>query len=118
MFDKSGKYIGYIGGSIYLKNDSLFSDVLSQHFFKGDTEVSVVSNNGEIIFSKEKVSVGRQMNLYDNLKRNFNKYERGEIVISSAGSKYLVGYTHMKNTSWSVLVYSHADSVTTILLIT
>ncbi|RTQ14075.1 sensor domain-containing diguanylate cyclase [Enterobacter hormaechei] len=115
MFDKSGKYIGYIGGSIYLKNDSLFSDVLSQHFFKGDTEVSVVSNNGEIIFSKEKVSVGRQMNLYDNLKRNFNKYERGEIVISSAGSKYLVGYAHMKNTSWSVLVYSHADSVTTIL---
>lgn len=116
IFDKSGKYIGYIGGSIYLKNDSLFSDVLSQHFFKGDTEVSVVSNKGEIIFSKDKMAAGRQTNLYDSLKREFNMYERGEMVVSSAGSKYLVGYAHMKNTAWNVLVYSHADSVTTILV--
>lgn len=116
IFDKSGKYIGYIGGSVYLKNDSLFSDLLSQHFFKGDTEVSVVSNNGEVIFSKEKVAIGRQMNLYDNLKRDFNSYGRGERVVSSNESKYLVGYAYMENTSWNVLVYSHSDSVTTILI--
>lgn len=81
IFDKSGRYIGYIGGSIYLKKDSLFSEVLSQHFFKGDTEVSVVSNDGEVLFSKEKMSVGRHVNLYHNLKRNFNNNERGGGVL-------------------------------------
>ncbi|HFE2538568.1 TPA: GGDEF domain-containing protein, partial [Escherichia coli] len=32
------------------------------------------------------------------------------------GNRYLLGYAHMKNTAWNVLVYSHADSTTTILI--
>ena len=32
IYDKSSNYIGYIGGSIHLKKQSLFSDVLSRHF--------------------------------------------------------------------------------------
>jgi hypothetical protein len=33
-----------------------------------------------------------------------------------SGNRYLLGYAHMKNTAWNVLVYSHADSATTILI--
>ncbi|EMK7726244.1 GGDEF domain-containing protein [Yersinia enterocolitica] len=115
IFDKDGNYIGYVGGSIHLKKDSLFSDVLSRHFFRGDTEVSVVSNDGAVIFNKETSAVGRTMVLDDNLKGKLSKSERGVGEFYFSGSKYLIGYAHMEDTAWNVLVYSHVDSVTTIL---
>jgi hypothetical protein len=33
-----------------------------------------------------------------------------------SGNRYLLGYAHVKNTAWNVLVYSHAESATTILI--
>ncbi|EBR0688700.1 GGDEF domain-containing protein, partial [Salmonella enterica] len=116
IYDKSGSYIGYVGGSIYLKKQSLFSGVLSRHFFKSDTEVSIVSGDGSVIFNKDKSAVGRPMVLDNDLKSKLISSERGEGTFFYSGHKYLLGYAHMKNTDWNVLVYSHAESVTTILI--
>ena len=116
IYDKNGNYIGYVGGSIYLKKQSLFSDVLSRHFFKSDTEISIVSDDGNVIFNNDNSAVGRPMVMDDNLKSKLTSSERGEGIFFSSENKYLLGYAHMKNTAWSVLVYSHADSVTTILI--
>lgn len=116
IYDKSGNYIGYVGGSIYLKKQSLFSDVLSRHFFKSDTEVSIVSDDGNVIFNTDNSAVGRPMIVADDLKSKLISSERGEGTFYSSGYKYLLGYAQMKNTAWSVLVYSHAENVTTILI--
>ena len=116
IYDKSGNYIGYIGGSIYLKKQSLFSDVLSRHFFNGDTEITIVSDDGNVIFNKDNSVVGRPMVMPDDLKSKLASSERGDGTFFSSGHKYLLGYAHMKNTDWNVFVYSHADNVTTILI--
>lgn len=116
IYDKNGNYIGYVGGSIYLKKQSLFSDVLSRHFFKSDTEISIVSDDGTVIFSKDNSAVGRPMVMDDDLKSKLTSSERGEGEFFFSGNRYLLGYAHMKNTAWNVLVYSHADSATTILI--
>ncbi|MBJ4077747.1 cache domain-containing protein, partial [Salmonella enterica subsp. enterica serovar Derby] len=116
IYDKNSNYIGYVGGSIYLKEQSLFSDVLSRHFFKSDTEISIVSDDGNVIFNNDNSAVGRPMVMDDNLKSKLTSSERGEGIFFSSGNKYLLGEAHMKNTAWSVLVYSHAYSLTTILI--
>nr|WP_220278221.1 cache domain-containing protein [Klebsiella pneumoniae]QYR11977.1 cache domain-containing protein [Klebsiella pneumoniae] len=116
IYDKSGNYIGYIGGSIYLKKQSLFSDVLSRHFFNDDTEITIVSDDGNVIFNKDNSVVGRPMVMPDDLKSKLASSERGDGTFFSSGHKYLLGYAHMKNTDWNVFVYSHADNVTTILI--
>ncbi|EJK0513246.1 GGDEF domain-containing protein [Salmonella enterica] len=115
IYDKDGNYIGYIGGSIYLKKHSLFSDVLSRHFFKSGTEISIVSDDGNVIFNNNESVVGQPVGISDDLKSKLTESDRGEGAFFSAGHRYLLGYAHMKNTAWNVLVYSHADSVTTIL---
>ncbi len=116
IYDKNGNYIGYVGGSIYLKKHSLFSDVLSRHFFKSDTEISIVSDDGTVIFNNDNSAVGRPMVMSDDLKSKLTESDRGEGDFFSSGNRYLLGYAHMKNTAWNVLVYSHADSATTILI--
>jgi diguanylate cyclase (GGDEF)-like protein len=115
IYDKNGNYIGHVGGSIYLKKHSLFSDVLSRHFFKSDTEISIVSDDGTVIFNNDNSAVGRPMVMSDDLKSKLTESDRGEGNFFS-GNRYLLGYAHMKNTAWNVLVYSHADSATTILI--
>lgn len=116
IYDKNGSYIGYVAGSIYLKKHSLFSDVLSRHFFKSDTEISIVSDDGTVIFNNDNSAVGRPMVMSDDLKSKLTESDRGEGAFFSSGNRYLLGYAHMKNTAWNVLVYSHADSATTILI--
>ena len=78
IYDKDGNYIGYIGGSIYLKKHSLFSDVLSRHFFKSDTEISIVSDDGTVIFNNDNSAVGRPMVMSDDLKSKLTESDRGE----------------------------------------
>lgn len=116
IYDKNGNYIGHVGGSIYLKKHSLFSDVLSRHFFKSDTEISIVSDDGTVIFNNDNSAVGRPMVMSDDLKSKLTESDRGEGAFFSSGNRYLLGYAHMKNPAWNVLVYSHADSATTILI--
>ncbi|WP_258229970.1 cache domain-containing protein, partial [Klebsiella pneumoniae] len=116
IYDKNGNYIGHVGGSIYLKKHSLFSDVLSRHFFKSDTEISIVSDDGTVIFNNDNSAVGRPMVMSDDLKSKLTESDRGEGEFFFSGNRYLLGYAHMKNTAWNVLVYSHADSATTILI--
>lgn len=116
VFNNDGKYLGFIGGSIYLKEKSIFSDILTQHYFKSDTKVSIIDSNGNIIFSEDTGDFNRPMALDKNVNNRINNTEKGEMVISLAEGKYLVGYSHVKNTSWNVLVYSHANGVTAILL--
>lgn len=42
IYDKGGNYIGYVGGSIYLKKHSLFSDVLSRHFSRTTLKLALL----------------------------------------------------------------------------
>ncbi|MCO7451688.1 GGDEF domain-containing protein, partial (plasmid) [Enterobacter hormaechei] len=79
-------------------------------------EISIVSEDGNVIFNNDNSAVGRPMVMDENLKSKLTSSERGEAIFFSSENKYLLGYAHMKNTAWSVLVYSHADSVTTILI--
>ncbi len=69
-----------------------------------------------MIFNNDNSAVGRPMVMDENLKSKLTSSERGEGIFFSSENKCLLGYAHMKNTAWSVLVYSHADSVTTILI--
>ena len=89
---------------------------MSRHFFKSDTEISIVSDDGTVIFNNDNSAVGRPMVMSDDLKSKLTESDRGEGEFFFSGNRYLLGYAHMKNTAWNVLVYSHADSATTILI--
>jgi hypothetical protein len=54
------------------------------------------------------------MVMSDDLKSKLTESDRGEGNFFS-GNRYLLGYAHMKNTAWNVLVYSHAESATILI---
>ncbi|WP_276086058.1 hypothetical protein [Klebsiella quasipneumoniae] len=85
-------------------------------FFKSDTEISIVSDDGTVIFNNNNSAVGRPMVMSDDLKSKLTESDRGEGDFFSSGNRYLLGYAHMKNTAWIGMLYMIALKTTTILI--
>ncbi|PZD63530.1 sensor domain-containing diguanylate cyclase [Pantoea ananatis] len=116
LFDPEGHYLGYIGGTIYLKKQSMLSDILSQHFFGKDAVVSVVSNEGLIIFSHDPSRIGSKMVLPASIRKRLADTQNGQFRIESNGHKLLIGYADVRSTGWNVFMAGTSETVNAILM--
>ncbi|KAA5939452.1 diguanylate cyclase [Pantoea sp. Bo_2] len=116
LFSEEGGYLGYIGGTIYLKKQSMLSEILSQHFYTKGSTVSVVSNEGLIIFSHDPTLVGTKMLLSLALQKRLSTTESGHFTLEKGGKSYLTGYGTLQKTGWNVFITGTSETVRHILL--
>lgn len=96
IFNSSGKYLGYIGGIIYLKEKSILNDLLGRHFHQDGSYVYVSDTNKNIIYHPEAARIGYQVE--DNqIANHSNKKTSGSKQITNAsGAEMLVGYAALR----------------------
>ncbi|AMG56730.1 diguanylate cyclase [Pantoea vagans] len=116
LFSEEGGYLGYIGGTIYLKKQSMLSEILSQHFYTKGSTVSVVSNEGLIIFSHDPALVGTKMLLSLALQKRLSTTESGHFTLENGGQNFLTGYGTLRKTGWNVFITGTSETVRHILL--
>ncbi|PXW15033.1 diguanylate cyclase [Pantoea sp. JKS000250] len=116
LFSEEGGYLGYIGGTIYLKKQSMLSEILSQHFYTKGSTVSVVSNEGLIIFSHDPALVGTKMLLSLALQKRLSTTESGYFTLENGGQNFLTGYGTLHKTGWNVFITGTSETVRHILL--
>lgn len=116
IFTPEGNYIGYIGGTIYLKKQSMLSDILSQHFLNREAVVSIVSNEGLIIFSHDQSKTGEKMVLPASLQKRLADTQNGRFITENDGHKLLIGYANLRTTGWNVFMAGTSETVNAILL--
>ena len=116
LFSEQGHYLGYIGGTIYLKKQSMLSEILSQHFYTKGSTVSVVSNEGLIIFSHDPALVGTKMLLSLALQKRLATTESGHFTLENDGQNYLTGYGTLHKTGWNVFITGTSETVRHILM--
>ncbi|MCX2908447.1 sensor domain-containing diguanylate cyclase [[Curtobacterium] plantarum] len=116
LFSEDGRYLGYIGGTIYLKKQSMLSEILSQHFYSNGSTVSVVSNEGLIIFSHDAARVGTKMLMSLALQKRLATTESGHFTLESEGQHYLTGYGTLHKTGWNVFITGTSETVRHILM--
>jgi diguanylate cyclase (GGDEF)-like protein len=118
LFAPDGVYIGYIGGTIYLKKQSILSEILSQHFYARGSTVTIVSNNGLIIFSHDPAQVGDKMVLSYALQKQLSATNSGRFSTEINGQQFLTGYARLHRTDWNVFIAGTSETVRHILLST
>lgn len=116
LFAPSGTYLGYIGGSIYLKKQSMLSDILSQHFYACGTTVSIVSNDGLIVFSHDPTRVGTKMLLSPALMKRLVSRDSGRFSTESDGVEFLTGFASLHKTDWNIFITGTSEIVRHILI--
>ncbi|MEN4798209.1 MULTISPECIES: diguanylate cyclase [Pantoea] len=116
LFTTGGDYLGYIGGTIYLKKQSMLSDILSQHFYARGSTVSIVSNDGLIVFSHEPDLVGTKMTLGSALVKQLATTDSGRFSTQANGQQFLTGYASLHKTDWNIFIAGTAETVRHILV--
>jgi len=116
LFAADGNYLGYLGGTIYLKKQSILGDILSQHFYTRGAVVSIVSNDGMIIFSHDPARVGGRMPLSPELQKQLAATQSGRFSTESGGQHFLTGYANLQRNDWNIFITGTSETVRHILM--
>ena len=101
--DSAGRYLGYVGGTIYLKSKSILNNLLGEHYYRDGSYLYVVDQSRRLLYhpSPERVgtTVGKNA-VIDAVLRA----EHGSISDkNSQGVDMLAGYAPIKLTSWGIV---------------
>jgi diguanylate cyclase (GGDEF)-like protein len=103
LWDKDGKYLGLLAGTIYLQNGNIFQHLLGTHFYQNGSYVYVVDGQGEIIYHPDKKRIGD--NEKENLvvKKLWEGNSGAELVTSSKGIRMAAGYSYVPASGWGIV---------------
>ncbi len=116
LFNEAGDYIGFIGGSIYLQKESMLSDILSMHFYEKTTDVSVINNDGKVIFNRDPTRVKADLDSIPGLQNQKITDYSGYFFNDDNGGSNLVGYASLKQADWKVVISGASESVSRVLM--
>lgn len=103
IFSPQGQYVGAVGGSIYLKQESTLDRLLGEHFYKDGSYLFVVDKAKRIIYHPNPQRIG--MTISDNSVINLvSSGDSGKsIVTNSQQIDMLAGYASVPSTGWGVV---------------
>ncbi len=103
VIDSEGKYLGLVGGTLYLKEANVLNELLGEHFYQDGSYVYVVDSDGRIIYHQD---AGR---INDTVKENdvVQQLAQGKSgmgrVINTQNEEMLAGYAYVPITGWGVV---------------
>lgn len=104
LFSKENKYLGLIGGTIYLKEKNVLSDLLGEHPYSDGSTVSVVDEDGTVIYDENEDHIGKNMNDNALVKIALEKQETGVAIgENSEDVNAFAGFSHIKEAGWMVI---------------
>ncbi|TFF38634.1 sensor domain-containing diguanylate cyclase [Pseudomonas sp. RIT623] len=103
IYDAQGHYLGYVGGSLYLRERNILKGLLGEHFYQDGSYLYVVDRNHRLLYHPDSDRVGTLVagnSLVDELATLGSGTRR---VINSQGVEMLAGFASVPSSGWSVV---------------
>ncbi|WP_338746838.1 diguanylate cyclase [Pseudomonas putida] len=103
MFDSNGRYMGYVGGSLYLRERNILNSLLGEHFYKDGSYLYVVDRNRRLLYHPVSERVGTVVEgnaLIDQLATLNNGTRQ---LTNSQGVEMLAGFATVPSAGWGVV---------------
>ncbi|UVL17304.1 sensor domain-containing diguanylate cyclase [Pseudomonas sp. B21-023] len=103
IFDADGRYQGYIGGSLYLRERNLLNSLLGTHFYQNGAYLYVIDRNRRLLFHPDSQRVGTLVgdnSLVDELPHLDHGTRR---LVNSQGVEMLAGFATVPSTGWAIV---------------
>lgn len=103
VFDAQGVYLGFVGGSIYLDEESILYMLLGRHYHADESYIYVVDQERRIIYHQDPERVGEI--IYDNpvIEQVITQQIGSQQLINSKGVEMLAGYAPVASARWGVV---------------
>lgn len=111
VFSPAGDYLGYVGGSIYLNQDSILSELLGKHNYRSGSYLYVVDRSKTLIYHPLPERIGEVIT--NNLAINaVTSSESGDLdIVNSKGVAMLAGFYPVSEARWGVVAQTSKQSV-------
>ncbi|WJD64589.1 sensor domain-containing diguanylate cyclase [Pseudomonas kurunegalensis] len=103
IFDSNGRYLGYVGGSLYLRERNILNSLLGEHFYKDGSYLYVVDRNRRLLYHPNSERVGTVVEgnaLVDQLATLDSGTRQ---LTNSLGVEMLAGYATIPSAGWGVV---------------
>lgn len=100
---RSGRYLGYVGGTIYLKQKSMLNNLLGEHYHRDGSYLYVVDQNRLLLYHPDPSRIGTVVGknaAIDAVLRGENGSQR---IRNSRGEDMLAGYATLPSAGWGVV---------------
>nr|WP_249192862.1 sensor domain-containing diguanylate cyclase [Yersinia sp. Marseille-Q3913] len=98
-----GRYRGYIGGSIYLRKQSILNELLGEHYYRDGSYIVVLDSDRRILYHRDANRVGEMLPprpLTEAVKTASNG---SLMVINTSGESMLAGYAVVEPSGWEII---------------
>ena len=103
IFSPQGQYLGAVGGSIYLKQESTLDRLLGEHFYKDGSYLFVVDQSKRIIYHPDNQRIGMTISNNSVINQASTGGSGQGTAINSQGVAMLAGYASVPTTGWGIV---------------
>jgi len=101
IWSRKGDYLGYVGGTIYLKKKSILNALLGEQFYRDGTSVYVLDSNNQVLYHQNRQLIGKTLPAIINPRE---EQSNGSLKLSTAGEvTQLAGFAVVPTTGWMVV---------------
>ncbi len=112
LYDSSGRYNGFIGGSIRLHETSIFQTVLGSVPNESyGSYAYVVSSGGVLLYHPDSSRIGEKVTGNRAISNVISGLSGSERVFNSKGVDMLASYAPIGNAGWGIVAQTPAESV-------
>lgn len=110
IWSETGNYLGYVGGSIYLKKKSILNALLGEQFYRDGSSLYVVDNANQVLYHQNAELIGKTINPLIS-KEQRQKSDNGFLqVTDSNGKAMLAGYAVIPASGWMIVALKPTEA--------
>lgn len=112
VFDERGKYMGFIGGTIYLQEENVIHEIFGDNSIDTTgTYYYVVDPSGKIVYHPDKARIGGDVSTNEVVRKLEHGQSGQGLVDNTYNTPYLAGYVTVSENKWGIVVQSPVSMV-------
>ena len=101
IWSPNGVYLGFVGGTIYLKKKSILNELLGEQFYRDGSSLYVVDSGNRVLYHQNGTLIGQKIAplLSDEMKQDNGSQQ----VSKQNGEPMLAGYAMVATPGWMIV---------------
>jgi diguanylate cyclase (GGDEF)-like protein len=110
IFNVSGEYEGFVGGTIYLQEKNILNDIFGS-FTASESYAYVVDGKGNLLYHPDSKRLGDNVASNKVVAELINGKQGYDEVINTQGVPFLAGYAHSSENGWGIVVQTPLEVI-------
>lgn len=103
IFNEKEEYLGFVSGTIYLRERSILNQLLGEHFYHDGSYVYVVDGDGRVIYHQSPDRINDVVSENPVVQKLLKGQSGAQRVINTQGKDMLAGYAAIPAAEWGVV---------------